>query len=248
MSYIQLQIETDSKQPLMGKPAVFFPVPGKDDFRDNTFAELKSDASGKYCEIKDESGTAKKYQIKEVKVNAMSQPDSKGEYTLYYVNYGGEECEAHLYDKFPVHRNTFPKYFVTKFSYQDGEPMLSSPVLLRWGEVVLNRAEAYAKMGNTAKALEDVNLIRNRAGIPAMEAGNLHGYTDILDVVLDERRMELSFEGHRMFDVYRNRRTMDRRYAGVQPWEEIDYTADKIQFPIPYGETSVSGIDQNPGY
>jgi hypothetical protein len=76
----------------------------------------------------------------------------------------------------------------------------------------------------------------------------MHGYTTVLDVVLDERRMELAFEGHRMFDVYRNKRDMDRRYPGVQPWEVVKYTDNKIQFPIPYGEWSVSGIPQNPGY
>jgi hypothetical protein len=164
--------------------------------------------------------------------------------------YEGEKCPARI-DLALMQRNTFPNYYISKFSYQDGDPMLSSPVFCRWGEIVLNRAEAYAKLGQTAKALDDVNMIRARAGIPAagmFSTGNMHGYTDVLDVVLDERRMELAFEGHRMFDVYRNRRDMDRRFGGVQPWEVVKYTDDKIQFPIPYGETSVSGIPQNPGY
>ncbi|MBR6492763.1 MAG: RagB/SusD family nutrient uptake outer membrane protein, partial [Paludibacteraceae bacterium] len=173
------------------------------------------------------------------------------EYTLYYVNYDGEKIYAQVFDKFPVHYFTYPEYFVTKFSYQDGKPFLSSPVVLRWAEIVLNRAEAYAKLGQNDLALADVNAIRNRAGIPAegmFSAGNMHGYTSVLDVVLDERRMELAFEGHRRNDVYRNKRTMNRKYAGTQPWEEIPYTADKIQYPIPFNEHSVSGIPQNPGY
>jgi hypothetical protein len=70
----------------------------------------------------------------------------------------------------------------------------------------------------------------------------------VLDVVLDERRMELAFEGHRMFDVYRNKRDMDRRFGGVQTWEVVKWDDPRIQYPIPYGETSVSGIPQNPGY
>ena len=248
MSFIDFQEETSTSIVYTGKDCVFFPVKSEDataDFRSNLYAEVKTDATGKYCTI---DGTD--YRIKEVKVNGMNQPDAAGEYTLYFVNYGGEDCAARIM-KFPVHRFTFPNYFVTKYSYQDGQPMLSSPVLLRWGEVVLNRAEAYAKLGQTAKALDDVNAIRTRAGLSGtalFSAGNMHGYTDVLDVVLDERRMELCFEGHRMFDVYRNRRDMDRRYPGVQPWEVIKYTDDKIQFPIPYGEISVSGIPQNPGY
>lgn len=246
LSYIQLQIETDDRQPLMDKPVVFFPVKSSDDYRSNLFAEIKTDGEGKYCEL---DGVT--YRIKEVKVNGMNEPDDAGEYTLYYVNYGGEDCPARLYDKFPIHRNTYPNYFVTKFSYQDGEPMLSSPVFLRWGEIVLNRAEAEAKLGKNTEALNDVNTIRKRAGLDGtalFSAGNMHGYASVLDVVLDERRMELAFEGHRRNDVYRNKRDMDRRYAGTQPWEIVPYTADKIQYPIPYNEYTVSGIPQNPGY
>ena len=246
LSYIRLQVETDDRQPLYDKPAVFFPVKSKNDFRSNWYGEMKTDATGRYCEVE---GT--KVLINEEKVNGMNEPDPSGEYTLYYVNYDGEKIYAQVFDKFPVHYFTYPEYFVTKFSYQDGKPFLSSPVVLRWAEIVLNRAEAYAKLGQNDLALADVNAIRARAGIPAegmFSAGNMHGYTDVLDVVLDERRLELAFEGHRRNDVYRNKRTMNRKYAGTQPWEEIPYTADKIQYPIPFNEHSVSGIPQNPGY
>ena len=206
-------------------------------FHSNLTAEVKTDSEGKYCEI---DGTT--YRVNEELVN--------GEYKQYYVTYGGEKFSARIV-KAMMQRNTFPMYFSTKFSYQDDMPQLSSPVFLRWGEIVLNRAEAEAKLGKNAEALADVNAIRTRAGIPAegmFAVGTMHGYTDVLDVVLDERRMELAFEGHRMFDVYRNQRSMDRRYGGVQPWEVIDYKDNKIQFPIPVYETSVSGIPQNPGY
>ena len=147
---------------------------------------------------------------------------------------------------------SYPMIFVNKFSYQDGNPMLSSPVLCRWGEVILNRAEAYAKTGRTAEALADVNVIRTRAGIPAegmFAVGNLHGYDDAIQVVLDERRMELAFEGHRVFDVYRNKLNMDRRYPGAQFWKVHGWdTENHIVYPIPNNEWTVSGIQQNPGY
>lgn len=145
-------------------------------------------------------------------------------------------------------RNSFPKYFVTKFSYQNGDPMLNSPVMLRWAEVILNRAEAYAKTsGKESDALNDVNELRKRAGLSGNELFttanmNSRGYSSVLDVVLDERRLELAFEGHRMFDLYRNKRNMDRKYAGVQPWEVVSYNDNKIQYPIPFDETTVSGI------
>jgi hypothetical protein len=37
----------------------------------------------------------------------------------------------------------------------------------------------------------------------------------VLDLVLEERRLELAWEGHRKFDVFRNKRNMDRTYPGT---------------------------------
>ena len=187
----------------------------------------------------------------------------KGEYFEYHANYGGQDCLVRVEKEMVLRTGyTIPMIFVTKFSYQDGNPMLSSPVFCRWGEVILNRAEAYAHKGQVDKALADVNVIRKRAGIPdegMFSAANMHGYTGINDpeigtctaieeIVYDERRLELAFEGHRMFDVYRNKLNMDRRYAGAQPWKVVPYTEPHIQYPIPNNEWTVSGIEQNPGY
>ncbi len=183
--------------------------------------------------------------------------DAGVKYTLtktnaeYRVNYNGEDLVVRVLPKNIILRNTFPKYFVTKFGYQDGSPTLSSPVCLRWGEVILNAAEAYARTSDDAHALKYVNAIRTRAGIPAaglFSDTNMHGYTSVIDVVMDERRMELAFEGHRMFDVYRNKQDMDRHYPGVQAWTTMKYDDPRIQYPIPNGEWTVSGIQQNPGY
>ena len=173
-----------------------------------------------------------------------------GEYTEYYVNYGGEDCAARITPKM-LERNTHPVIYMNKYSYQDGDPMLSSPVMLRWAEVILNRAEAYARTGKDDKALADVNVIRKRANIPKdgmFSTGNMHGYSNAADVVMDERRLELAFEGHRVFDVYRNKLDMDRRYPGAQPWKIVSYNDLHIVYPIPNNEWTVSGIEQNPGY
>ncbi len=183
-----------------------------------------------------------KYTVQERTVN--------GEYTEYYVNYGGEDCAARITPKM-LERNTHPVIYMNKFSYQDGDPMLCSPVMLRWAEVILNRAEAYARTGKDAEALADVNVIRTRANIPAeglFSTGNMHGYANAADVVMDERRLELAFEGHRVFDVYRNKLDMDRRYPGAQPWKIVSYNDPHIIYPIPNNEWTVSGIPQNPGY
>ena len=164
-------------------------------------------------------------------------------YPQYFIDYEGEQTQVFIRDnvgKYSVRMNggTFPAYFMTKFSGQDGDSNLSSPVILRWAEVYLNRAEACAKLGRNSEALADVNVLRARAGLDAsafMTEANLasRGYASVLDAVLDERRMELCFEGHRTFDVYRNKQPMDRRFAGINTWEVIDYTDDCIPYQKP---------------
>lgn len=204
---------------------------GGDDFRSN---ELRVVAY---------NSVNKKYYFTEGSQDIYVETEMINGYPFYYIMWNGSKHKVRLTKKM-LNRNSFPLYYISKFSYQDGDPMLSSPVMLRWAEVILNRAEAYAKLGKDAEALEDVNVIRQRAGLTGdalFTTGNLNGrgYLSALDVVLDERRLELAYEGHRIFDLYRNKRDMDRRFAGVQPWEVVNYDNPKIQYPIPFDETSV---------
>ncbi len=112
-------------------------------------------------------------------------------------------------------KNGIETYYVTKFSFQDGSPNLSSPVMFRIAEMYLNRAEANAKLGNTAEALNDLDEIRKNRGLEnSLYNGVVPSGSSALDLVLQERRMELAFEGHRTFDVYRNNLAMDRSYWG----------------------------------
>ena len=152
-------------------------------------------------------------------------------------------------------------YYNTKFSNQDGQAMLTSPVFLRWGEVILNRAEARVKQGKLDDAIADVNIIRSRAirdskgevvNDALMTKDNIAGrgypYTQdgVLDLVLDERRMELCFEGLRYFDVFRNHKKMDRRFVGFHAYGEIEPTDPRLALLIPLDEINSSHIDQNP--
>lgn len=191
-----------------------------------------------------------KYYIDDIEPRVYIETEIVNTYPQNYIILDGEKKEVIVSEK-SAHRNSYPRIYNIKYSYQNGDPMLSSPVVIRWGEVILNRAEAYAKLNNDAGALADVNTMRKRAGLSGDElftAENYRerGYSSILEVVLDERRLELCFEGQRAFDVYRNKMSLDRRYAGMQEWEVVQYTDNRIPFRIPYIETSVSGIPQNP--
>lgn len=72
-------------------------------------------------------------------------------------------------------------------------------VILRHTETLLNYAEASIALGEEGTAREYLNKIRFRAGMPALtESGSA-----LVDRYRNERRLELSYEGHRFYDVRR---------------------------------------------
>lgn len=135
--------------------------------------------------------------------------------TAYYFN--GPNGRQDVTKGFDLKkRNGYPKFYILKSSLQDNDLHLWSPMVSRLAEMYLNKAESFAKRGMDQEALNNVNIIRERAGIPTYETLNdIPAGMTILDVVLEERRLELAYEGHRKFDVFRNGRTMDRRYPGT---------------------------------
>lgn len=160
-------------------------------------------------------------------------------------------------------RGGFPRYYVNKFSGLEGNPTNSSPELLRLSEIYLIKAEALAKTpGSEEDALDIVNQLRERANIPPegmYSIGDLGNHDTVLDVVLEERRLELFFEGHRSHDLFRNGRTMHRDYPGTHlapgnPGVDVDagtqtIPADhpRIIFFIPENEIELNpNLEQNP--
>lgn len=108
-------------------------------------------------------------------------------------------------------RNDYPKYFINKCANQEQQPMLNSPMLVRLSEMYLNRAEARHYQNNDDGAIRDMNIIKERAGIPTYNE-TVDG--DILDAILDERRKELYVESQRRWDLFRNNKVIDRHYPG----------------------------------
>ena len=144
-------------------------------------------------------------------------------------------------------------WFSEKFSHQTDitYPISSSFIILRYAEVILNRAEAYAHNGDATNAMKDINYVRARAGLTGdaeIKDGNRGswGYSEILDAVLDERRMEFYYEGLRLQDLLRNKRDIDRNFLNFAKAETIKYDDPYIQYQIPSDETRVSGIMPNP--
>lgn len=69
----------------------------------------------------------------------------------------------------------------------------------RFGEVLLNAAEAAFELGQPAVAADYMNRVRARAGLTTpLTAGQI-----TFDRIVHERRVELAFEGHILFDMKR---------------------------------------------
>lgn len=228
-----------------GAKMVYWPVPTADGYYDNYIdRDPVFDASVGGYTCADESGT--RHVIETETVNT---------YPRHFIMLNGVKQYVTLTDSLGCRTgsggNVYPLNYMKKFSCQDGElTNLSSPAFLRWGELILDRAEAYAHKGDVGKALADVNVIRRRAGLSdadMYDASNMseRGYSDVLDVVLDERRLELCFEGFRVLDLQRNKKDIDRRYAGRQTWEVVKYDDLRLRYQIPRLEIITTGIQQN---
>lgn len=153
-----------------------------------------------------------------------------------------------------------PMYYVNKYSFQEDVVNLSSPVYIRLAELYLIRAEANAKQGNVDESLADVNKLRERAGLKGAELYTKQKITqdnkDILDVVLEERFLELAFEGHRAYDLFRNNRSLIRDYPGTHSLsntpttnvhQEIKPTDKRVVFFVPQAEINRNTkLEQNP--
>ncbi|MDF9795421.1 tetratricopeptide (TPR) repeat protein [Catalinimonas alkaloidigena] len=117
--------------------------------------------------------------------------------------------------------------------------------VIRYSEVLLNRAEALAKTGDDAGALADLNMIRERAGVDPLSG--LSGQA-LVDEILLERRRELFAEGHRVFDITRNGQDLVRTDC-TSPTCIVEFPDPNFILPLPQEETDVNpNIEQAPGY
>lgn len=149
--------------------------------------------------------------------------------------------------------------------------------IIRLADLYLMYAEAYNEYyGPNDKVYQTLNLIRKRAGLPDIESvwnnGSIvkntgkHTTKDGLrDIIHHERLIELSFEGHKYFDVLRWKRAEEFFTTPIMGWDvnQVDekfYNLSPIQmrewqtprnylFPLPNDELNRNpNLVQNPGW
>jgi starch-binding outer membrane protein, SusD/RagB family len=116
-------------------------------------------------------------------------------------------------------------------------------VVFRLAEMYLIRAEARSKQNNTTGARDDLNVLRARAKAPLITSASQSQLNQLIE---DERRFELAFEGHRWYDLVRTNRAKTVMSAFSSNWRD----AYEL-WPIPqreiFNNPALAG-NQNPGY
>lgn len=145
----------------------------------------------------------------------------------------------------------------TNTANKGNDDAASNKVYIRFADVLLWEAEAMIESGDYAGAIENINLVRERARttvapdgtmpppntLPARPAST--DKTEITNWLRHERRVELGFEGHRFNDLKRWNIAKETLTALGKNFQDKN-----ILYPIPQGEIDKSGgsITQNPGY
>lgn len=224
------------------------------------FIEPTYDASHKlvFRFIKKDSETVENYaQFDAVKNGAnVTCTDAEGtSYTLtpvseeeeiYTIDYKGATYEGVL-DYFITLNRVYPQFYITKCSREGEDSHLHSPIISRLGEIYLNRAEAYAKLGQYSNALNDLNIIRERSivggGYASLDASNAG------DLIDKERQLELAYQAERSYDVFRNGKPLDRTFPGPHNQAEIVEASDyRVTYYIPQNAINAypGTLTQNP--
>ena len=177
--------------------------------------------------------------------NAYTDKDTRKAVTFMtsYV-YNGVTTNLSISDPDPTKAVAFIKLWDKAAKTLEG----TSIPILRYSDVLLMVAEATneANNGPTAEAYAALNRVRTRAGLTALSGLS---YQQFKEAVWLERRLELTFENIRRYDLVRTGRLLDAvkaensfaRNPTIQPFH--------VLLPIPQTDLDANpSLKQNPGY
>lgn len=143
-----------------------------------------------------------------------------------------------------LNTNNGNQYFYPfKYKRRVTTPVDEYIVVSRLAEQYLIRSEARVRQNKIAEALQDLNMIRNRAGLPN---SNANDPSSLISAIIQERRVELFAEwGNRWFDLKR----LELANSILGPIKGANWQNTDMLFPIPFSETEINNLlIQNPGY
>ncbi|MCJ8211803.1 RagB/SusD family nutrient uptake outer membrane protein [Mucilaginibacter sp. RS28] len=112
---------------------------------------------------------------------------------------------------------TNAKYFFN-WKYRDVTTQSDYAPIIRYAEVLLNVAEAYARTNNTTQALALLNAVRNRAVVNVADQYTVASFATskaMTQAILNERRIEFAGEGRRWADIHRLAKDADFTTGGI---------------------------------
>lgn len=119
-------------------------------------------------------------------------------------------------------------------------------IVIRYADVLLMHVESILAGGNATTdgaALASFQAVRNRAGLPT-------AVTEVTkEMLLNERRVELAFENHRLFDLMRMG-VAQEVLSAFSAANGYGFASTDLLLPIPQIEIGLSkgALSQNPGY
>lgn len=127
--------------------------------------------------------------------------------------------------------------------------------IVRYPEILLNQAEALVKQSNgmptDTVALHYLNMVRDRSkpiNAPHYRLSTFANKEAFIDAILTERRFELAFEGHRLYDLFRNGRDVPA-HGTTTPVPVLRWKEPRAILPIPTSEIQRNpNLVQNEGY
>jgi hypothetical protein len=123
-------------------------------------------------------------------------------------------------------------------------------ICFRLAEMYLIRAEARAQQNKLAGAIDDVDVVRGRAGISLIKTTNPGiSNTFLLDIIMDERQKEFFCEyGHRWFDLKRTNR-INAIMSIVTLQKGGIWSSNWVVWPLPQNDLDNNKkLIQNDGY
>ncbi|MGN8070385.1 RagB/SusD family nutrient uptake outer membrane protein [Mucilaginibacter sp. 22184] len=132
------------------------------------------------------------------------------------------------------------KGFITKVGtvnyltkYKTPSPFTDYVPVLRYSEVLLNAAEAYARTGDLANASALLNAVRHRSD-PAFtfDPADIGSQANLISTILTERRIELLGEGFRLTDLFRTGQALPAKSGPQGSSPAVAVTASNYIWPI----------------
>lgn len=131
-----------------------------------------------------------------------------------------------------------PYHFTNKFQDNPGY------VAIRLSEMYLIRAEAALGLEQLEECKKDINVLRKRANATLLET-----IDNLETALLLERRKEMCFEGHYLFDLARHKENIVRNIDCISNTCNLNYPSGKFILPIPESNLNLNEkLKQNETY